>query len=91
MAQATAPILDSTNRLAELLFEATCDDGWTDLDRDSESGLSPEPLYCQRHVTNAVCQSDQGVGVVCATSFSQRHLPIGTMALRAIVREPHLS
>jgi hypothetical protein len=44
-----------------------------------------------RHVTVVVCQADLGVGAVCATSFSQRHLPIGTMALRAIVREQHLS
>src|ERR1700722_8400180 len=36
---------------------------------------------------HAVCQLDFGVGAICATSFSQRHLSIGTMALRAIVRE----
>jgi hypothetical protein len=44
-----------------------------------------------RHAADAVCQTDLGVGALCATSFSQRHLPIGTMALRAIVRERHLS
>jgi hypothetical protein len=44
-----------------------------------------------RHVTEVVCQTDLGMGAVCATSFSQRHLSIGTMALRAIVREQHLS
>jgi hypothetical protein len=44
-----------------------------------------------RHVTDAVCQTDPGVGVVCATLFSQRHLSIGTMALRAIVRKRYLS
>jgi hypothetical protein len=44
-----------------------------------------------RHVTDAVCQTDLGVGAACATSSSQRHLPIRTLALRAIVRERHLS
>jgi hypothetical protein len=44
-----------------------------------------------RHATDAVCQTDLGEGAVCATSFSQRHLPIGTMTLRAIVRERDLS
>ena len=37
--------------------------------------------------SDTVCQPDLADGAICVTSFSQGHPPIGTMALRAIVRD----